>query len=72
MAKMNFRARAKTLRRKMSDLAFDQSGDAGTPEDLIVKALKDAYMQGSKDTFDIFVKGKKNGNNQKGRSTRTR
>ena len=33
MAKMNFRARAKTLRRKMSDLAFDQSGDAGTPED---------------------------------------
>jgi uncharacterized protein YdaT len=49
---MNFKVRAKTLRRKMSECAFDQSGDGPSEEDLIAKALEKAYDDGRQYVYD--------------------
>ena len=66
--KKNFKARAKTLRRKMSECAFDQSGDGPSAEALLTKALEKVFNEGMNEGrldgilacgVDAFKKGNK-------------
>ena len=42
----DFKTKAAALRRKMSECAFDQSGEGPNPIDLLAKALEKAYSDG--------------------------
>ena len=63
--KKNFTIRARTLRRKMSDYSFDQSGDGPTPEQLLAKGLEKAYTEGVTDTLTAVMEGIANENRRK-------
>jgi hypothetical protein len=50
----NFKARAKTLRRKMSECAFDQSSDGPSAENLLETALENAFNEGKQSVYDMI------------------